>query len=67
MYSNYKKKRKISKLEKIDEDSIFIEKQVKYNEYNQINIIEKIYDLYNKLIKTLIKHNSSSFINFRRF
>jgi|688.fasta_scaffold01450_34 hypothetical protein len=67
MYSNYIKKRKISKLEKIDEDSIFIEKQVKYNEYNQINIIEKIYDLYNKLIKTLIKHNSSSFINFRRF
>ena len=66
MYSNYKKKRKISKLEKIDEDSIFIEKQVKYNEYNQINIIEKIYELYNKLIKTLNKHNSS-FINFRRF
>ena len=54
MYSNYKKKRKISKLEKIDEDSIFIEKQIEYNEYNQINIIEKIYELYNKLIKNIM-------------
>jgi hypothetical protein len=66
MYSNYKKKRKISKLEKIDEDKIFIEKKIEYNEYNQINIIEKIYELYNKFIKTLNK-NSSSFIYFRRF
>lgn len=49
----YYKKRKINKMDRIDEEKIYIEKNnyQKYNEYNQINIIEKIYDLYLKFIK----------------
>jgi len=48
MYSQYKKKKIVLKLDKIDEDKIFIEKNInnKYNEYNQKNIIKKIYEIY---------------------
>ncbi len=41
MYSRYKKNRKVCKLEKIDENIIFIEKNIEYNEYNQISIMKK--------------------------
>ena len=55
MYSQYKKKRIVFKLEKIDEDKIFIEKNnnKQYNEYNQISIIKKIYEIYLDVIKKI--------------
>jgi hypothetical protein len=45
MYSQYKKKKIVLKLDKIDEDKIFIEKNIN-NKYNQKNIIKKIYEIY---------------------
>lgn len=55
MYSQYKKKRIVFKLDKIDEDKIFIEKNnnKQYNEYNQISIIKKIYEIYLDVIKKI--------------
>ena len=54
MYSFYKnKKRKIHILEKIEEEKIFLginENKTEYNEYNQINIMKKLYELYIKFI-----------------
>jgi hypothetical protein len=41
--------KKIRILDKIDENEIFIENNVKYNSYNQISIIEKINELCLKL------------------
>jgi hypothetical protein len=56
MYLHYKKKRRVCKLDKIDEENIYIEKiHYKYNEYNQISIMDKMYDMYLKVIKILLK------------
>jgi hypothetical protein len=56
----YKKNKKIiHKLEKIDENKIFVEiNNKKYNEYNQISIIEKINEIYNKIVIYLLKINN---------
>jgi hypothetical protein len=49
-------KKKFMKLETINENSIFIEKQKpKINEYNQINIMDKILELYVMLLKFIFK------------
>jgi len=56
MYSHYKKKRRVCKLDKIDEENIYIEKNhsnYHYNEYNQISIMNKIYEIYLEVIKVL--------------
>lgn len=57
-----KKSIKMKKLERIDENQVFSEKPIsnkKYNEYNQINIFEKIYEIYLFYIKLLnIKNNN---------
>jgi hypothetical protein len=57
MKTFYKKnKRKICLLEKIDENEIFIEiNSEKYNNYNQISIIEKIMKVYMNIVKCIIK------------
>lgn len=52
---------KMKKLERIDEDQVFVERPIinKYNEYNQINIFEKLYEIYLFYIKLLkIKNNN---------
>jgi len=57
MYLHYKKKRRVFKLDKIDEEKIYIENiHPKYNEYNQISIMDKMYDMYLKVIKILLKY-----------
>jgi len=56
-----KKSIKMKKLERIDENQVFIERPKinKYNEYNQINIFEKLYEIYLFYIKLLnIKNNN---------
>jgi len=57
MKTFYKKnKRKICLLEKIDENEIFIEiNSKKYNNYNQISIIEKIMEVYMNIVKCILK------------
>jgi hypothetical protein len=56
MKTFYKKnKRKIRLLEKIDENEIFVEiNYKKYNDYNQINIIKKIREIYINIIKCIL-------------
>jgi len=57
-----KKSIKMKKLERIDENRVFIERPImnKYNEYNQINIFEKLYEIYLFYIKLLnIKNNNN--------
>jgi len=52
-----KKNKKMTKMERIDEDSVFIEvtnNKSKYNEYNQINIMDKLHEFYVTLIKFLM-------------
>lgn len=52
-----KKSKKMTKMERIDENSIFIEitnNKPKYNQYNQINIMDKLHELYVTLIKFLM-------------
>ncbi len=49
----FKLKKKLKKLHIIDENKVFIEKQYKYNNYNQINIIDKLYEFYVSIIKFL--------------
>lgn len=58
------KRRIFKKLDKIDEETIYIErpKTNKYNDYNQINIWDKIYDLYLNMIYD-IKNIYLLFIN----
>ena len=53
MYSRYKKNRIIKKLEKIDENNIFIEKN-QYNEYNQISIMKKLCEIYERIINKFL-------------
>jgi hypothetical protein len=55
MKTFYKKnKRKIRLLEKIDENEIFVEiNYKKYNNYNQINIIEKIKEIYINIVRCI--------------
>ena len=55
MKTFYKKnKRKIRLLEKIDENEIFVEiNYKKYNDYNQINIIEKIKEIYINIVRCI--------------
>jgi hypothetical protein len=53
MYLQNKKKRRLCKLDKIDEEKIYIEKKYSnyhYNEYNQISIMNKIHEIYLKVI-----------------
>ncbi len=54
-----KNKKKLIKMERIDENSVFIEidQKPKYNEYNQINIIDKLQEIYVIIIKFLFKFN----------
>jgi len=54
-----KHKKKITKMERIDENSVFIEmtNPPKYNSYNQINIMDKIQELYVMLLKFIFKFN----------
>ena len=54
-----KHKRKLIKMERIDENSVFIEmtNSPKYNSYNQINIMDKIQELYVMLLKFILKFN----------
>lgn len=52
-----KKNKKMTKMERIDEDSVFIEvnnNKPKYNEYNQINIMDKLHEFYIIFIKFLM-------------
>jgi hypothetical protein len=52
-----KKNKKMTKMERIDEDSVFIEvsnNKPKYNEYNQINIMDKLHEFYVIFIKFLM-------------
>lgn len=52
-----KKNKKMTQMERIDENSVFIEvtnNKQKYNEYNQINIIDKLHELYVIFIKFLM-------------
>ena len=62
MYSFYKnKKRKIHILEKIEEEKIFLginENKTEYNEYNQINIIDKLYEVYVSIIKFVFNYKN---------
>lgn len=55
------KKKKFIKMERIDENSIFIDinNKPKYNEYNQINILEKLQEIYVIIIKFVLKFNQS--------
>lgn len=55
-----KHKKKLIKMERIDENSVFTEMNNtyhNYNEYNQINIMDKLQELYVILIKFLFKFN----------
>jgi hypothetical protein len=54
-----KNKKKLIKMERIDENSVFIEinQKTKYNEYNQVNIIDKLQEIYVIVIKFLFKFN----------
>jgi len=56
-----KHKKKITKMERIDENTVFIEiintPPPKYNSYNQINIMDKIQELYVMLLKFILKFN----------
>ena len=55
-----RKHKKLTKMERIDENTVFIEtthKSHKYNKYNQINIIDKIQELYVMLLKFIFKFN----------
>jgi len=54
-----KHKRRLIKMERIDENSVFIEmtNSPKYNSYNQINIMDKIQELYVMLLKFILKFN----------
>jgi len=55
---NHKLKRKIKKLDIIDENKLFLESQPKYNEYNQINVIDKLYEIYVSFIKFLFNYKN---------
>lgn len=54
-YNKMGKKRKMVMMERIDENSLFIENKQKYNEYNQINIMDKLHEIYVIIIKFLLK------------
>lgn len=60
MYSSFykkKNKRKLHKLDRIEEDKIYIEiSKEEYNDYNQISIMKKIYELYLKIVKILFNN-----------
>ncbi len=50
-----KSHKKLIKMDTIYEDYIYIEKtQRKYNEYNQINILDKLLELYVMFLKLFI-------------
>lgn len=55
-----RKHKKLTKMERIDENTIFIEitnNSPKYNSYNQINIMDKIQEFYVMLLKFIFKFN----------
>lgn len=50
-----KKFKKIIKMDTIYEDYIYVEQNKrKYNEYNQINILDKLFELYVMFLKLFI-------------
>jgi hypothetical protein len=58
IYNKYKKKRNLKKLDKIDEDKIYVEKKDdKYNELNQINLWKKIYEIYLEVVKQIFNNH----------
>jgi len=58
-YITKKKYKKINKLQRIEEDKIFIETDNnKYNSCNQINILDKIYEYYVLFIKFIINYKN---------
>lgn len=63
IYTNKKIiKKSINKLDKIDENNIFIETVIdnkqKYNSFNQINIIDKLYEYYVSFIKFILNYKN---------
>jgi hypothetical protein len=63
IYSNKKTiKKSINKLDKIDENNIYIETVIdnkhKYNSFNQINIIDKLYEYYVSFIKFILNYKN---------
>lgn len=55
------KKKRLIKMERIDENSVFIDikKKPKYNEYNQVNIIDKLQELYQIILSFVLTFNKS--------
>lgn len=52
-----KSNKKLDKLDIIYENTIYIEKtKAKYNEYNQINIFDKLYELYISILKFIVNY-----------
>ena len=63
IYTNKKTiKKNIKKMDKIDENNIYIETVIdnknKYNSFNQINIIDKLYEYYVSFIKFIINYKN---------
>lgn len=54
----FKLKKKLKKLDIIDENKAYIENQPKYNEYNQVNIIDKLYEIYVSIIKFVFNYKN---------
>jgi len=55
------KKKRLIKMERIDENSVFIDikKKPKYNKYNQVNIIDKLQELYEIILSFVLTFNKS--------
>lgn len=53
-YFKFKNKKRLNKLDTINENFIFKEPQNEYNQYNQINIMAKLYEIYVSIIKFII-------------
>lgn len=53
----FRKLKKIRKLAKIDENEVYFDKKQIYNEYNQINLYEKLCELINKFKQMIINMN----------
>lgn len=52
-----KSNKKLDKLDIIYENKIYVEKTTtKYNEYNQINLFDKLYELYISILKYIVNY-----------
>lgn len=52
-----KSNKKLDKLDIIYENKIYVEKTTtKYNEYNQINLFDKLYELYISILKFIVNY-----------